>query len=249
MNAVMTVRWEIAEYWEACWANGAQPVKAMFGSDDAFAAFYTSKYLIQDTAEAVAAHLGRGFSKDPMAAYLEFWGVMQAIVIQPEAVCELYWSVLGEIPATQSAPSWGALKDLRNRCAGHPAKKTKKNAKGASMRSFMGRGRWTYERVMYEQYDSATGELTHPTFDLKALIQSYDAEAASVLGTVLAEMKRNARDRQRVGLRGAGLFFRVAATVHPFCRGRSPPHKGPSDTRTGLFLWPQDRHQRPRTAL
>jgi hypothetical protein len=102
MNAVMTVRQQIADYWETCWDNGTQPVKVMFESDDAFAAFYASKYLIQDTAEAVQDHLGRGFSKNPMAAYLEFWGVMQAIIIQQDAIRELYISVHGAEPGLRS---------------------------------------------------------------------------------------------------------------------------------------------------
>jgi hypothetical protein len=183
MNAVMTVHCQIAEHWHKCRA----PVSAVFSSDDAYAAFYTSKYLIQDTAESIHSHMQRGFSKDPMAAYLEFWGVMQAIIIQQDAVCELYRSVVGGMPATQGLTSWGALRNFRNSCAGHPAKK---NAKGGSMRSFMGRGSWTYERVMYEQWDSATGARTHPTFNLKALIHSFDAEAASVLSHVFNELRR-----------------------------------------------------------
>ena len=70
MKAVMNVHWDIAEHWHHC----RLPVSAVFATDDAYAAFYTSKYLIQDTAEAIFAHLDRGFSKDPMAAYLEFLG-------------------------------------------------------------------------------------------------------------------------------------------------------------------------------
>jgi hypothetical protein len=183
MNAVTTVHSQIAELWHRC----RKPVSAVFPSDDAFAAFYTSKYLIQDTAESVHSHMQRGFSKDPMAAYLEFWGVMQAIVIQQDAVCELFGSVVGGLPATQDLASWATLRDLRNRCSGHPANK---NTNRGSMRSFMGRGTWTYERIMYEQYDSGTGERTHPTFNLKALIHSYDVEAAGVLSYVLDELNR-----------------------------------------------------------
>jgi hypothetical protein len=183
MKAVMNVHWDIAEHWHHC----RLPVSAVFATDDAYAAFYTSKYLIQDTAEAIFAHLDRGFSKDPMAAYLEFWGVMQAIFIQQDAICELYESVFGKKAATHGLNAWATLRDLRNRCAGHPANKT---IGGGSLRSFMGRGFGPYERITYEQYDSSTRTRTHPTFNLKALINSYDAEAARLLSAVLAEMKR-----------------------------------------------------------
>jgi len=51
MKAVMNVHWDIAEHWHHC----RLPVSAVFATDDAYAAFYTSKYLIQDTAEAIFA--------------------------------------------------------------------------------------------------------------------------------------------------------------------------------------------------
>ncbi len=41
---------------------------------DVYAAYYTSMFLIQDTAEAIYVHMARGFSPDPMMAYIEFWG-------------------------------------------------------------------------------------------------------------------------------------------------------------------------------
>jgi hypothetical protein len=54
----------------------------------------------------------------------------------------------------------------------------------------MGRSFGTYRSIKYEQYNSVLDTRTYPTFNLEALIQSYDEEAASVLGAVLAEMKR-----------------------------------------------------------
>lgn len=183
MNAVMAARLDIDEYWN--YRTGCRAV--LFANDDAFAAFYTSKFLIQDTAEAVSAHMQAGFSPEAMSAYIEFWGVMQALVIQQDAIAELHTAIFGYPPALERRSSWFELRELRNRCAGHPANK---RATAGTLRSFMGRMFGGYARVQYEQYNSATDEITHPTFDLRSLIQSYDAQAASVLSTVLAEMKR-----------------------------------------------------------
>jgi hypothetical protein len=183
MNAVMSVHQQIADHW-----HSQNPrVGTLFANDDAFAAFYTSKYLIQDTAEAVWAHMRKGFSSDPMTAYVEFWGIMQALIIQQDAICELHESVCGAKPTLTAPSPWHELRDLRNRCAGHPAART---ARGGTLRSFMGRSFGPYERITYEQYDSAASTRTHPTFNLRAHIGSYDAQAAGVLSVVLAEMRR-----------------------------------------------------------
>jgi hypothetical protein len=185
MIGVMAVRQQIANHWH--YRN--PPTDALFASDDAFAAFYTSKYLIQDTAEAVWTHMNKGFSSDPMAAYIEFWGVMQAIFIQQDAICELYEAIFGERPEIPRKSSWFELRDLRNRCAGHPAK-NENSIKGSKLRSFMGRSFGSYERITYEQYDSAKGQPANPTVNLQSLIGSHDEQAAGVLSAALAEMKR-----------------------------------------------------------
>jgi hypothetical protein len=91
---------------------------------DQHAAFYTSMYLIQDTAEAIRAHMQRGFSSDPLSAYLEFWGVMQALVIQQDAIKELHTAVLAAPPDTKALSAWNEIRDTRHLCAGHPAKRT-----------------------------------------------------------------------------------------------------------------------------
>jgi hypothetical protein len=57
---------------------------------DEFVSYYNSMYLIQDTAGAILWHSRRGFSRHPIGRYLEFWGIMQAIIIQQDAIAELY---------------------------------------------------------------------------------------------------------------------------------------------------------------
>jgi len=120
-------------------------------SEDAYAAYYTSMYLIKDTGEAIFSHMDKGFATDPWQAYIEFWGVMQALFIQQDAICELHKAVKGEKLEKKNEPekfrAWNELRDFRNLCAGHPAKR----GSGMPKRTFMGRSFGTYSAIKYEK--------------------------------------------------------------------------------------------------
>ena len=154
---------------------------------DAYAAYYTSMYLIQDTGEAIMAHMARDFSKDPLSAYLEFWGVTQEIVIQQDAIWQIYQAVVGNAPTIKQESNWRQIRERRNLCAGHPAKRD--YGVTSPQRTFMGRGFGNYNHIQYELWDSSTNQRTHPVFDLRMMIQAYDAEASDVLKAVLSTMK------------------------------------------------------------
>jgi hypothetical protein len=154
---------------------------------DAYAAYYTSMYLIQDTGEAVLTHMAGDFSPDPMQAYLEFWGVMQAIDIQQDAIFQMHEAVVGSTPKIQRGTSWLQLRDIRHLCAGHPANRT--HDVPAPQRTFMGRSFGNYDGIRYELWDASTGQTTHPVINLRQMIDRYDTEASAVLNGVLSAMK------------------------------------------------------------
>jgi len=133
--------------------------------------------------------MAAGFSSSPHAAYIEFWGVMQALVIQQDAIIELHKSICDMAPVLAKPSPWFELRDLRNRCAGHPASNTL-SSKGTTLRSFLGRMFGSYEQITYEQYDAATCKTTHPKVNLRTLIDDYDGQAAGILNTVLAALKK-----------------------------------------------------------
>ena len=185
MDAVLKARSEIYDQF-----HGSRAGPEYFFKDthsDEYAAYYTSMYLIQDTGEAVYTHMRRGFSADPMAAYVEFWGVMQAVVLQQDAIKELYNAVAGSMPVTTTLPGWQAIRDIRNLCAGHPAKRSV--GVPNTQRAFMGRNFGGYPRIRYELFEEGSMTPTHPSFNLKAMLQTYDAEAAAVLDGVLSALK------------------------------------------------------------
>ena len=148
---------------------------------EAYAAYYTAMFLIQDTGESVQSHMKRGFSSDAWLAYIEFWGVMQAIIIQQDAIKEIYEVVIGSELQIAKQSDWLKIRQVRNLCAGHPA-----NRANGTQRTFMGRGFGNYNQIRYELWDARTPlRPSHPTVNLGAMINAYDAEGAHILNEVL----------------------------------------------------------------
>ncbi len=186
MNRLQTVRNDIHNQFHSSLAGPQYFYKPE--NANAYAAYYTAMYLIQDTSEALYAHMARGFSSDAMFAYIEFWGVMQAIEIQQDAINELHTAVVGCAPPPPAkASAWNRLRDKRHLLAGHPAKR--KFGLQAPQRTFMGRSFGTYASIKYEMYDAQSSKRTHPTFNLRQMIDEYDAEATQLLDDVLDTMK------------------------------------------------------------
>lgn len=182
MNLILNVRSAIYSQF-----HGSSALSVLGQRDDDFAAYYTPMYLMQDTGEALQQHMTNDFSLDPWTAYLEFWGVMQAIIIQQDAIFELHRVVVGSLPLIKPSSAWSQLRDTRNVCAGHPANRA--HGVPAPQRSFMGRSFGNYNHVTYEMWDAATKETTHPTFNLRKMIGEYDKEGSQILVGVLTAMK------------------------------------------------------------
>jgi hypothetical protein len=182
MQRVLQARSDIYNQFQG---SSALSLKGPQGDD--FAAYYTSMFLIQDTGEAVAQHMAGDFSGDPLRAYLEFWGVMQAIIIQQDAISELHRVLVGNQPIIQPNSVWHELRNFRNVCAGHPANR----ARGvpAPQRTFMARSFGSYNSVTYELWDASSQKTTHPTFNLRRMIDDYDKQASQILQDVLTTMK------------------------------------------------------------
>jgi hypothetical protein len=185
MKQILRVRSLIHDQFDDSTAGPSHFYRPAYADD--YAAYYTSMFLIQDTGEAVMQHMAADFSKNPMQAYLEFWGVMQAIIIQQDAISELYRAVVGVAPRIAAGSAWMRLRDLRNVSAGHPARRG--YGRSAPQRAFMGRSFGRYDKIQYELWDASTGKTRHPTFNLRKLISTYDREGCQVLRTVLASMK------------------------------------------------------------
>jgi hypothetical protein len=165
--------------------------------EERFVAYYTSMYLLQDTTESLSEHRNNGFSKNPYKAYIEFWGVMQAAIIQQDAIRELYGAVTGLELDTNDLKAWQELRFLRNTCAGHPAKRNKPKSEPLS-RTFMGRNFGDYLSFTYEKWEkpismniseSILNNISNPKVELGKLMDAYEKEAGKILNEILKFMK------------------------------------------------------------
>ena len=188
MNQVALIRSQIYDFFQsshACQTHFFAPTR-----EEMYVAYYNSMYLLQDTTEALITHRKRGFSKtEPLLSYLEFWGVLQAAIIQQDVIAELSEAVAEQPFNARSAglSAWVELRELRNICAGHPAKKDRPKLQPTA-RSFMGRSFGNYECIVYERWEQGGGT-THPTVKLGALMDTYALEAAAQLAGVLNSMQ------------------------------------------------------------
>ena len=167
-----------------------------------FAAYTTSMFLIQDATDALIVHRRRGFSDDGLFAYIEFWGVMQAVIIQQDAIVEVHRVLCGRKPTTGEMPHWLEIREMRNQLAGHPALserdatnrkriKAKKEKNQIILRSFMGRDSIRYTDVDFEQWVERAGRGTtvHAGFDLGAMLDRYAGAAEHILMNALQCMQ------------------------------------------------------------
>jgi len=139
---------------------------------------------LQDTGEALIAHRARGFSADPIDAYLEYWAVMQAIFVQQDAICELHYAFTGNKDGQRlfrGLPNWNKLRDLRNLTVGHPTNK------GAGMnmvlRVSIPRQPMTYDHIDYVVW--APDGKFHKSMNLGHLLDDYDDEAGAKMKDML----------------------------------------------------------------
>lgn len=185
MDQIADLRLDIYNYFHR--NAGCQSFFLASANEARYASYYTSMYLLQDTAESLTHHRSTGFSANPFQAYIEFWGVMQALIVQQDSICELHSAVTGQQLRTESLPSWQSLRTIRNKCAGHPSRKDR--PKGSPItRTFMPRGFGDYNRITFEQWESGSG-ISHPVVALGTLIESYTAEGAVQLSAILQSMK------------------------------------------------------------
>ena len=170
--------------------HGSDACQKFFFDDaqeERYAAYYTSMYLLQDTTESLIHHRQKGFSRNPFEAYIQFWGVMQAVFIQQDSICELHEAVAGSVLDTKKMISWGYLRQLRNTCAGHPAKKDLPKPSPVT-RTFMGRDFGGYSSLTYEQWQRQ-GDISHPSVNLGELMDKYAQEAKDNLLIILQSLK------------------------------------------------------------
>ena len=196
MNQLLETRQKIYDYFHS--NDACQEFFFNNAREERYAAYYTSMYLISNTAESLWVHRQKGFSEDPHEAYIEFWGVMQAIIIQQDSIGELYWAINNQKLNWNDLKAWKKIRELRHICAGHPAKKDRPANKPLK-RTFMGRSFGDYSSFHYEQWEMPAStkkennpleNVSHPEIELGNLIDEYSGEATNKLIDILDSMKK-----------------------------------------------------------
>jgi len=141
-------------------------------------------YLLQDTTEGLACHIRTGFNDNPLLAYIEIWGIMQAIIIQQDSISTLYKVVTNNTLALEEDSKWKEIRRLRNQCAGHPLDQNSR------YRSFFGRGSISYEELQYERKDKTKPEPDSINIQYAQLVEDYADEAVGFLNTIIENMEK-----------------------------------------------------------
>ena len=181
-DPVLFWRDRISEVWHQESAFWMRHSSYSFATDDQYIAFCAAKDWIQDTSEALSAHMRTDFSSDPIKAYLEFWGILQALFVQQDAICEMIYSFTGSrqlMPEPIKGSGWQELRDLRNLSVGHPTAKGASKTGIPTARCVTGRTKKTYRNITLSIYRN--GSTDHPAINLKEIIQKYQIEAEPFL--------------------------------------------------------------------
>lgn len=164
MNAIRLIRTNIYNYFQA--HEACQKHFFAKENESQYVAYYNSMYLLDDSTESLLIHRSRGFSENSFSAYIEFGGIMQAIIIQQDAITEINNAITGKPLCAKklNLVAWLKVRELRNICAGHPAKKAIPKTL-PTVRTFMSRQFGNYDELTYECWDDTKGT-THPTVHL-----------------------------------------------------------------------------------
>ena len=83
-------------------------------NEDEYAAYYTAMYLLQDSTESLWRHREEGFNNDELLAYIEIWGVLQAIIIQQYSIETIYKILTGKELNVPQGTKWFKIRKIRN---------------------------------------------------------------------------------------------------------------------------------------
>lgn len=182
---VAEARDELSDIWHRkVLLGGIKPLDVL-GSLDDYYKFCAAKDWLQDTAEVLLAHRAKGFNFDAMAAYLELWGVLQAVYVQQDAIDILYRVVCEKkFLFEECDPDWKDIRVLRDRAVGHPAYADRTDVKGSVS---IGRERKSYDRIAFQAFVKGGPSWTE-TIALGAMIDKYDQVAAAQIKNITAAL-------------------------------------------------------------
>jgi len=177
--------------------------RASFGyelvaDEDAWNRLTSSLDLLGDTALGLLDFEERKFGQPESGeAYLRFYGVVQALVLQQEAIATIYSVLYRKNLDVDTKSSWEALRRFRNRAVGHPLDGRSYSLAG-DLRTFVARAVMTPEEILTISFEEKTGAQRSERFNLSKHYDGYKTEAITVLQEIRAEQDRRRPDGDAV---------------------------------------------------
>lgn len=150
---------------------------------DELASYYTAIYLLQDSTEGLLRHRKIGFNTEPLLAYIEMLGILQAIIIQQDSIEMLYKIFTGKDIC--KGQFWEKIRNIRILCAGHPVNKGEVRKSADVERSFIARSFVGYNQISIETWNKNKRSVQHRKIKLGNIIDSYTQEAVEHLNQIL----------------------------------------------------------------
>jgi hypothetical protein len=177
MNKTLTAREKIYDHIQNSSKCGWQATSSHID----FERYCIAKDTIQDTAEALLAHRYQGFIDDMYRRYIEYYGVLQAVYMQQDAIEALFNLFMTPERIDYAVlQNWQTLRDLRNNTVGHPVGRLKR----------LNRSGIAYNHVNYLWCpNTKISSWGSKDVNLAARLDAYDSEAAFVLDSIYRRLE------------------------------------------------------------
>lgn len=177
MNNILNARRKIVDYIESnpAWIDAC--------SDKKFEKYCVAKDTIQDTAEALQSH--NSFSNDTGKRYLEYYGILQSVYLQQDAIMVLFNLFAPKKFDDKYPLNWEKLRDLRNNTVGHPVGRKTEPTR-------LNRNIISYSCVNYQRHPNRNySSWKDKNINLGKLITGYEKEASKILNSVYEFLSLN----------------------------------------------------------
>lgn len=176
MNKILEAREKIYDHIQNCgWQNKC--------AHNEFEVYCIAKDTIQDTGETLLLHRQHDFVKDVYRRYVEYYGVLQAVYMQQDAINALFKLFMAQQEIDfATLPNWQELRDLRDDTVGHPVGRRKR----------LNRNVIGYDCVNYLWCpNTKMSSWKSKKVNLARLLDEYDTEAAGVLYSIFSQLEKD----------------------------------------------------------
>jgi len=132
---------------------------------------------LEDSCQALEYYEDSGIGNEIGEKYLKLYGLLQAIFLQQDSICQLYLIFQGECLQLDTDSAWKKIRALRNLTVGHPIERNKAGTK----RCFISQVSLSTHDFQLQIWDKNKGQAKSEDVDLKSLYEAYKSEAVKHL--------------------------------------------------------------------